>query len=143
MTASNRNNTRKSGPGKAHRIGISLIELAKMFPDDEVARLWFEEIFWPEGNRYCPRCDSERTRKAKHPTMPYWCSDCRKYFSVKTGTVMEGSKVGYQKWAFGVYVMVTNIKGTSSMKLHAGSGRKATDRVVSGAPDQRGDDRRT
>ena len=119
-TSDNNNNNinRKKGPGKAHRIGISLIELARMFPDDETARLWIEEAIWPEGNRYCPRCDSERTREASHPTMPYWCSDCRKYFSVKTGTVMEGSKIGYQKWAFGIYLMLTNGKGISSMKLH-------------------------
>ena len=29
-------------PGKAHREGISLIELAEMFPDEEAAREWFE-----------------------------------------------------------------------------------------------------
>ena len=122
MPTTNDNNgkhiNRKSGPGKAHRIGISLIELAKMFPDDEAAQLFFEEVFWPEGNRFCPRCDSERTRGAKHPTMPYWCSDCRKYFSVRIGTVMEGSNLGYQKWAYLVYLFVTSNKGISSMKLH-------------------------
>ena len=36
---------RKKGPGKAQRIGISLPEFFKMFPDDEAARIWFEEVF--------------------------------------------------------------------------------------------------
>ena len=112
------NNDRKKGPGKAQRIGISLPEFFKMFPDDEAARIWFEEVFWPEGNRFCPRCNSENTRVAKHPTMPYWCSDCRKYFSVKIGTIMEGSKVGFQNWVLYIYLMVTNSKGISSMKAH-------------------------
>ena len=50
--------------------------------------------------------------------MPYWCSDCRSYFSVKVGTVMEDSKLSYRKWAFGIYLMTTNIKGVSSMRMH-------------------------
>ena len=31
---------------------------------------------------------------------------------------MQGSKLGYQKWAIAIYLMATGIKGTSSMKLH-------------------------
>ena len=55
-----------------------------------------------------------------HKTMPYRCQSkgCRKKFSVKTGTVMESSKVSYQEWAIAVYLFVTNLKGVSSMKLH-------------------------
>lgn len=54
---------------------------------------------------------------ASHPSMPYRCRDCRKRFSVRTGTVMERSKLGYRIWAFALYLMTTGIKGTSSMKL--------------------------
>ena len=44
--------------------------------------------------------------------------DCRKRFSPKTGTVMQGSKLGYQVWAIAIYMISTNLKGVSSMKLH-------------------------
>ena len=44
--------------------------------------------------------------------------DCRKFFSAKTGTLMQSSKIGYRKWAIAIYLMTTGIKGTSSMKLH-------------------------
>ena len=50
--------------------------------------------------------------------MPYWCPDCRKYFSVRTGTVLRRSHISLQNWAFGIYLEVTNLKGVSSMKLH-------------------------
>jgi transposase-like protein len=50
--------------------------------------------------------------------MPYWCSACRSYFSVKVGTVMESSKIGYRKWAIAFYQILTNLKGVSSLKLH-------------------------
>ena len=50
--------------------------------------------------------------------MPYRCRDCRKYFSVKTGTVMEGSPIPLRKWAYAIYLDVTSLKGVSSMRLH-------------------------
>ena len=50
--------------------------------------------------------------------MPYWCTDCRKYFGVKTGTPMECSNLSLRKWVVGIYLMTTNLKGVSSMKLH-------------------------
>lgn len=114
------------GPGKSHRKGITLIELAQMFPDEEAAVEWFESVFWPE-KRCCGHCGSTRTTEASHATMPYWCSDCRSYFSVRTGTVMERSKIPLQKWAYAIYLDVTNLKGVSAMKLHRdlGIGYKA------------------
>ena len=50
--------------------------------------------------------------------MPYWCSDCRSYFSVRTGTTLENSRLPLRKWAFAVYLYVTHLKSVSSMKLH-------------------------
>ena len=68
--------------------------------------------------RTCARCHSERTVEASHKRMPYWCTDCRSYFSVKVGTVMEPSKIPLHKWAIAFYQMVMNLKGVSAMKLH-------------------------
>lgn len=68
---------------------------------------------------FCPTCASVDTYETKNrKPMPYRCRDCGEYFSVKKGTVMESSKLGLQKWAIAIYMMVTGIKGTSSMKLH-------------------------
>ena len=55
---------------------------------------------------------------ASHQTMPYRCSDCRKYFSVKVGTIMEHSRISYRNWAMVTYLFATNLKGVSSMKIH-------------------------
>ena len=108
----------KKAPGKHYRKGVSLLELYEMFPNDEIAEQWFVGVRWPDGLR-CPHCGGMRpSRKGNHPTMPYHCPDCRKFFSAKTGTVMQSSKIGYRKWALAVYIMTTGVKGTSSMKLH-------------------------
>ena len=103
--------------GKSRRKGITVVELADMFPDEAAATAWFETKVWPDG-RYCPRCGSTNTHHASHKTMPYWCTDCRSYFSVKTGTVLEGSKLPLRKWAFAIYIHLTSLEGVSSMKLH-------------------------
>lgn len=108
----------KKGPGRAHREGLSIVELIEMFPDNATAERWFEEQRWPAG-RFCPTCasiDTYETKKRK--PMPYRCRDCGEYFSVKKGTVMQDSNIPLRKWALAIYMMVTGIKGTSSMKLH-------------------------
>ncbi len=95
-----------------------MLELAAMFPDEQAATKWFESIVWPDGERDCPRCGSVNTHEASHPKMPYRCRDCRKYFSVKTGTVMADSPIPLQKWVYAIYLNLTNLKGVSSMKMH-------------------------
>ena len=110
----------QKAPGKAFRKGISLVELFGMFPDDATAEAWFAKTRWPEGPA-CPHCGSVRVLSgAKHHAMSYRCREkgCRKRFSVKTGTVMEASNIGYQKWAIAIYLCLTSLKSVSSMKLH-------------------------
>ena len=107
----------RNAPGKAHRKGITLIEIMDLFPDEASAVQWFESQVWPNG-RCCGKCGSTRTRPASHAKMPYWCSDCRSYFSVRTGTAIERSKIPLRKWAIAIYLTLTNLKSVSSMKLH-------------------------
>ena len=107
-----------SAPGKHYRESLSLIQLTRMFPNDEAAEKWFVKIRWPNGVA-CPECGSLNVLvvKSRKP-QPYRCRDCRKCFSVKTGTLMHSSKLGYQTWAIAIYLLNTGIKGTASMKLH-------------------------
>lgn len=107
----------QKAPGKHYRQGISLFELEALFPNEEATRQWFERVLWGK-DRHCPRCGGDQTCTSKHKTMPYWCSDCRKYFSVRVGTILEGSNLPLRKWAYAIYLQATNLKGVSSMELH-------------------------
>ena len=107
----------QQAPGKSHRVGISLTDLFAMYPDEQTSVEWFESVAWPDG-RFCPHCGSTRTGKASHKKMPYWCTDCRSYFSVKTNTPIANSKVPMQKWCIAIYLCLTSPTGVSSMKLH-------------------------
>lgn len=108
----------QTGPGGAHRKGITLIELTRLFPDEASAECWFANIFWPDGVR-CPACGSEnvQSRRTRKP-QPYRCRKCRKDFSTKTGTLMQGTKLGYRTWTTAIYLLATSLHGVSSMKLH-------------------------
>ena len=110
--------TTTKAPGKSYRKGISLVEFMNLFPNDETAQAWFESVRWPDGIR-CPHCKADSIETGgKHKTMPYRCRKCRKWFSVKTGTAMQGSKLGLRVWLVASYALVTGLKGVSSMKLH-------------------------
>ena len=112
----------QNAPGKHYREGISLIELFERFPNDATAERWFEEQRWGEAGKpgHCPMCggtDKVRPVPSRKP-LPYWCGECRRHFSVRTGTVMHRSKIGLQKWAIAIYLWSVSLKGVSSMRLH-------------------------
>ena len=110
--------TTYKAPGKHYRRGVSLIEIMDLFPDDRTAEDWFVSIRWPDG-KTCPFCESKDVaERASRKPMPYRCRSCKRYFSVKHGTVMESSKLGCRKWAIAIYLLTTGLKGTASMKLH-------------------------
>ena len=95
------------------------MEAVNQFGDNEKANAWFVGRRWPYG-LCCPKCDSEKVtpRKSNRKTPLYHCNACKYDFTVKTGTIMEDSKLSLSKWALAFYLMSTNLKGVSSMKLH-------------------------
>ena len=82
-------------------------------PDEASAEAWFVQQRWPNGIA-CPKCGSLSIaeRKNRKP-LPWRCKDCRD-FSVKTGSLMESSKLKLRVWLLAIYILTTNIKGTSS-----------------------------
>ena len=109
--------SKKKAPGQFHRKGLSWPQLIRMFPDDAAAEQWFAAVRWPDGPQ-CPHCESDNVQSgAAHKSMPYRCRACRKRFSIRTNTVMADTKLGCLVWLLAVYLLVTSIKGVSSMKL--------------------------
>ena len=97
---------------------MSLIDLMKMFPTEDAATAWFEDVLWA-GERCCGKCGNVETRTVPNAKpMPYWCPACRSYFSVRTGTAIARSNVPLRKWAIAIYLCLTSLKSVSSMKLH-------------------------
>ena len=99
------------------KVTISTFELFQMFPDKDSARIYFEEQRW-NGKAVCPFCESQKTTARKGSRVGYyWCNDCGKEFTVRTGTVLERSHIPLHKWLYAMYLIVTARKGISSLQL--------------------------
>ena len=52
------------------------------------------------------------------PSLRWWHEQSTGPLSVRTNAPMHASNLGFRVWLLAMYLMVTNLKGTSSMKLH-------------------------
>ena len=97
---------------------ISIVELLRRIPTEQEAVAMFERIRWGGEKPICHKCGTA-TNKTKNTGKhnSYWCKPCRKWFTVRTGTVMESSKIPVQKWLVAMYMMLTARKGVSSLQL--------------------------
>lgn len=90
------------------------------FHCEEAAFAHLESILWADGI-VCPHCgsvsgkhyDLRKTRLGLRK-----CSDCRKQFTVKVGTVFESAHIPLHKMLQAVYLMTASKKGISAHQLH-------------------------
>jgi len=90
------------------------------FHDEAKAFEHLESVLWPEGP-VCPHCgsasgkhyDLRKTRMGLRK-----CSDCRKQFTIKVGTVFEQAHIPLNKMLQAVYLMTSSKKGISAHQLH-------------------------
>src|SRR5438132_6875526 len=98
----------------------TLLEAVRFFGDIDICTQFMAAIRWPEGV-VCPRCDHDQTSFVK--TRRLWqCKGCRKQFTIKTGSVMEDSPIGLDKWLPAIWVIVNAKNGVSSYEIHRGIG---------------------
>ena len=64
----------------------------KFLPTEEEAVEYVENIRWEEYTT-CPYCNKDNVYKCKDIKRPYKCRGCNVKFSVKTGTIIQGSNV--------------------------------------------------
>ena len=93
------------------------------FHNDDAARAWLEAVQWSNGP-ICPKCgEVGRAYRFADTTSHrgrYRCAspECRKDFSVTTGTVMERSHIPLRKWVLALHLMSSSKKGFSAHQLH-------------------------
>lgn len=96
---------------------ISTFEFFQKFPHEEAARKFFESRRWG-GEPVCGHCGSVNAQECKdHKPMPYRCRDCRKHFSVRTGTVLAESRLPLQKWLLAIFTLTSARKGIPSTQM--------------------------
>jgi transposase-like protein len=96
---------------------LSTFEFFQKFPDEEAARKHFEARRWGD-EPVCGHCGSVNVTECKdHKPMAYRCKDCRKHFSVRTGTVLAESRLPLQKWLLAIYMLTSARKGIPSTQM--------------------------
>jgi transposase-like protein len=110
---------------------LSIFKLADQLRTEADAYLYLEQLRW--GDRpVCPHCGSVRkpyflnpengasrkTRTGSASQRRVWkCADCRKQFSVLTGTVLHGTKIEIRKWVLVMFEMAANRNGMSAREI--------------------------
>ena len=111
-----------TGPGKSYRRGLTFLQAARLFGDEDSAQEWVISKRWHKGIA-CPACgNTEVSELKRRGTLRRWrCKDrkvCGKNFTVKTDTIMHDSKLPVSHWCIAIYLYTTNLKGISAMRLH-------------------------
>jgi transposase-like protein len=110
---------------------ITIGSLAAKITSEADAYAFMESLRWPD-KPVCPHCGSiadhyyltpkapegRKTRTGSISQRRVWkCRDCRKQFSVLTGTIFHGSKVHLQTWLFVVFEMAANKNGLAAREI--------------------------
>jgi transposase-like protein len=94
---------------------------ARHFHDDAAAIAFVEARVWPKGP-ICPHCGhSERVGVLSGKSTRLGvrkCYACRKPFTVKVGTIFEGSHVPLHLWLQAIMLVAGSKKGISANQLH-------------------------
>lgn len=94
---------------------ISVFEFLKKFPTEESCEQWIKDARWPRGI-FCPFCNNHRIYRLETQKR-FKCGNCRKQFTVRTGSVLAESKVPLQKWLMTTWILTSHTKGISSVQL--------------------------
>lgn len=88
----------------------------QFFADPERALEFLAHFRWPDGKPTCPRCESQENSYIS--TRRIWkCKGCKRQFSAKSGTVMEDSPIGLDKWLPAVWMICGCKNGISSYEI--------------------------
>lgn len=93
---------------------------ASHFNDEAAAYAFVESHIWKKG-RFCPHCgvvDRSGPLKGKSNRIGlYKCYACREPFTVKVGTIFEGSHIAMRDWLAAIHLVCSSKKGISSNQL--------------------------
>jgi transposase-like protein len=112
-------------------MAMSVIQLADKLRTEADAYLFLEQLRWRK-RPVCPHCGSvgehyfltpangrsRKTRTGSASERRVWkCRDCRKQFSVLTGTIFHGTKIPIRTWLFVIFDACAAKNGISAREI--------------------------
>jgi len=102
-------------------------EIPMACSNEKLAVEFMEAKRWGD-HPFCPCCaslDVYQMRSldgVRQENFRWRCRDCRKQYTVRTGTVFEDSKIELRHWCFGFWRASTSKKGVSALEVHRQTG---------------------
>lgn len=100
------------------KLPKTLLEAVRYFSDEQTCIDFVANLRWENGTPLCPHCRSDNAGFLA--TRKIWkCKnkDCRKQFSIKTGTIFEDSALKLDKWLTAIWLIANAKNGISSYEL--------------------------
>jgi len=87
----------------------SIFNFHKIFPDEEHCRRYISMLRWNSWNPPCPKCGkTDRIGYLKtNNFFKCYYKDCKRQFTVLTGTIFQRSRVPIKKWFYMMAAMIT------------------------------------
>jgi transposase-like protein len=94
---------------------MSLIAFHQRFVTEATCVAYLAEKRW-QGEPVCPKCGwrGAYSGRARHL---FKCQRCQKQFTVRTGTIFEGSRLPLRIWFLAIYLVTLHRRGASSIQI--------------------------
>jgi len=99
---------------------MTALDIQATFPGELDAIIYFEKLRWG-GTTRCAYCNTSKVSKRQQDNR-FHCSQCRKTFSVTTGTYLHSSKLPVKIWMRAFSIMGEGTSKISIKQLQHGLG---------------------
>lgn len=94
---------------------MAILDFYKDYPDEESCKLKFKRVRDKEGVT-CKKCGC-REHYWKRDKWSYECKECRFRTSLRSGTVMQSSKLPFQYWFIAMHLLTSTKKSFSAKEM--------------------------
>jgi hypothetical protein len=101
---------------------MNLLNFIKEFPDEESCKLKFKDIRDKQGV-VCPHCGG-KDHYWKSDKWQYECKKCHFRTTLRSGTIMHGSKLPFRYWFVAMHLITSTKKSFSSQEIQRQLGHK-------------------
>ena len=101
----------------------TLLEAIAYFQNPDNCREYMVPRRWANSVVTCPTCGTDRVKfQPQHNRWQCSVHHPKRQFTLKTGTIMEDSPIGLDKWLPAIWLLCSNRNGISSWELHRALG---------------------
>ena len=104
------------------RTTMNLLNFIEQFPDEESCILKYKEVRDKVGVT-CSACGCKK-QYWKKDKYQYECTDCGKRTTLRSGTVMHGSKLPYRYWFIAIHLLTSTRNSFSALELQRQLGHR-------------------